>query len=485
MQLKELIFIKNRPSFKKSLACALIAASALILATPSSGSDLSSAVQQGTGLQKIADLQKLQEILKKNKQEVLKNGKSRLELDSSCFNFYKSDLHSRAVSVIDTLEKAGFEAYLVGGAVRDLLSGKTPKDYDVVTSARPEQICGLFSNGRVVSKRFKIVLIEFDDEQIEVATFRTTRNRGHNTEDHQITADGMLIVDNDFSTSLADDSEHRDLTINGIYFDINKSRLIDFHGGISDLQERLLDVVGDAEGSYRENPVHILRILRFAAKLGFNITPRSAEPIKKIAPLLTKINKTRMFGEVNKLFMSGHSAESYRLLKQYDVLKYLFPHLTPYLQKDSNNRLIGAMLNDMDARHAAHAHEESYAVYADLLWPEFDHEYKKSAKKSSGFGNKIKEELFRKVADNVLSSQMKVTQFRKSIYQSIVNTWLLQTQFLKIDSCSEIEDVSARSEFIAAFDLFRSRSQFDESLKPYLTIWQPYYDQALSKNSGS
>lgn len=482
MQLKELI--KNKHIFKKSLACAVIAASALILATPSQGSDLSPAIQQGTGLQKIADIHKLQEILKKNKQEVLKNGKSRLELDSSCFNFHKSDLHSRAVSVIDTLEKAGFEAYLVGGAVRDLLSGKTPKDYDVVTSARPEQICGLFSNGRVVSKRFKIVLIEFDDEQIEVATFRTTRNRGHNTENHQITADGMLIVDNDFSTSLADDSEHRDLTINGIYFDINKSRLIDFHGGISDLQERLLDVVGDVEGSYRENPVHILRILRFAAKLGFNITPRSEEPIKKIAPLLTQINKTRMFGEVNKLFMSGHSAESYRLLKQYDVLKYLFPHLTPYLQEDSNNKLIEAMLNDMDARHAAHAHEESYAVYADLLWPEFEREYKKTAKKS-GSGDKINEDFFNKVADNVLSSQMKVTQFKKSIYQSIVNTWLLQMQFLKIDYCSEMKDVTARTEFIAAFDLLRSRSQFDERLRPYLTIWQPYYDQALSKNSGS
>ena len=482
MQLKELI--KNKHILKKSLACAVIAASALILATPSQGSDLSPAIQQGTGLQKIADIHKLQEILKKNKQEVLKNGKSRLELDSSCFNFHKSDLHSRAVSVIDTLQKAGFEAYLVGGAVRDLLSGKTPKDYDVVTSARPEQICGLFTNGRVVSKRFKIVLIEFDDEQIEVATFRTTRNRGHNTENHQITADGMLIVDNDFSTSLADDSEHRDLTINGIYFDINKSRLIDFHGGISDLQERLLDVVGDVEGSYRENPVHILRILRFAAKLGFNITPRREEPIKKIAPLLTQINKTRMFGEVNKLFMSGHSAESYRLLKQYDVLKYLFPHLTPYLQEDSNNKLIEAMLNDMDARHAAHAHEESYAVYADLLWPEFEREYKKTAKKS-GSGDKINEDFFNKVADNVLSSQMKVTQFKKSIYQSIVNTWLLQMQFLKIDYCSEMKDVTARTEFIAAFDLLRSRSQFDERLRPYLTIWQPYYDQALSKNSGS
>lgn len=485
MQLKELILNKKSRASKKSIACALIAASAIILATHSFGSVLDPAIQQSTDLQKIADVQMLQELLKKNKQEVLKNGKTRLELDSSCFNFYKSDLHSKAVSVIDTLQKAGFEAYLVGGAVRDLLSGKTPKDYDVVTSARPEQICEIFKNGHVVSKRFKIVLIDFDDEQIEVATFRTTQNRGHNTEDHQINADGMLIVDNDFSTSLADDSDHRDLTINGIYFDINKSKLIDFHGGIKDLQDHLLDVVGDVEGSYRENPVHILRILRFAAKLGFTITTRSAKPIQQIAPLLTKINKNRMFGEVNKLFMSGHSLASYRILKQYDVFKYLFPDLMQYLKNDSANKLIEAMLKDMDIRHISHAHEESYAVYADLLWPEFEHEYKKLVKKSSGSSDQIKEELFNKAADHVLSSQMNVTHFKTDIYQSIVHTWLIQTQFKNIQSVNEMKEIVARAEFIAAFDLFKSRAQFDESLKPYLNIWQPYYDQALSKIKGS
>ncbi len=476
MQPITLNFLKKH-ALLKSIACSVLASTTLLLATTSFADNLNQAVTPNTGLQNIANSPQLLDLLNKNKAEVLEKGQARLELNSSYFNFYKSDLHSHAVAVIDTLQNAGFEAYLVGGAVRDLLTGNTPKDYDVVTSAKPEQICELFNNSKIVSKRFKIVILAFDDEQIEVTTFRSAKNRGRNTEDHQINEDGMLIVDNDFSNSLADDSEHRDLTINDIYFDINKSKLIDFHGGIKDLQDRVLQTVGDAAASYRENPVAIIRILRFAAKLGFNIKESSAKPIKDIAPLLSKINKNRMFGEVNKLFLSGHSVESYTLLKQYDILKYLFPTLEQYLTKD-NEPLLQALLKDMDIRHETHSHEESFSVYTYLLWPKFEQKYQKLAKKSFSVYSDEQNKLIQSIGEDILKTQMQATSFRENSYQSILKSWEMQADLMQIDSLSAMQDLASKDEFKVAFELFKIRSQFNESLKPYVTIWQPYYAEA-------
>lgn len=475
MQLLKKVSFKRKHLFIRNLALAVMLSTSFGSSAPALAESVV-AQTKTIGLKTIANDPRILELIKQNKQEALAKGQARLELDSAYFNFHKSDLHSRAVSIIDRLEAAGFEAYLVGGAVRDLLSGKIPKDYDVITNALPEEICAIFENAHVVSKRFKIALLDFDDEKIEVTTFRTVKNRGHNTENHQLSSEGILLLDNDFSRNLADDAEHRDLTINGIYFDINKEKLIDFHGGISDLNEHLLEVVGDVETSYRENPVHLIRILRFAAKLGFTITPRSAAPIPKLLPLLKKINKNRMFGEVSKLFMSGHSIQSYKILTQYGAFKYLFPDLEQYLEEKDNVALLHAILQDQDERHATHSHEDSYEIYAELLWPKFEQEYKALLKKYKKASNSLQEPLLASTADKVLTPQLDVTNFKAPVYEKILNTWRLQLQLMQIDSSDEMKSVATSPEFKAAFSLFKARAKVDKSLSPYVTIWQPYYE---------
>lgn len=251
----------------------------------------------------------------------------RREIPRDQHNVSRSAISEPAKKVLHRLNKAGYDAYLVGGGVRDILLGGKPKDFDIATNATPEEVHDLFRNSRLIGRRFRIVHVVFGREIIEVTTFR---GNASNTEDHAPDDDrktsehGLLLRDNVYGTQ-EEDALRRDFTINALYYCIRDFTVIDFAGGIEDLRNRQLRLIGDPETRYREDPVRMLRAIRFAAKLGFDIEPETEAPIRTLAPLLTHIPPARLFEEVLKLLSAGYGEATYDLLTQYNLLPPLFP----------------------------------------------------------------------------------------------------------------------------------------------------------------
>ena len=235
----------------------------------------------------------------------------------------RKDISENALKVMYRLNKAGYEAWLVGGGVRDLLLGKKPKDFDVTTNATPEQVRKLFRNCRLVGRRFRLAHVMFGPEIIEVATFRghhegnvsdrTTSQRGQN---------GMLLRDNIFG-SIEEDAQRRDFTINSLYYSVADFTVRDYVGGMKDLKDGVIRLIGNPETRYREDPVRMLRAVRFAAKLGMRISPETAEPIPRLATLLNDIPPARLFEESLKLLQAGYGYETYKLLCEYHLFQPL------------------------------------------------------------------------------------------------------------------------------------------------------------------
>ena len=215
----------------------------------------------------------------------------------------RRQISDNALKVLYRLNKAGYEAYLVGGGVRDLLLGRAPKDFDVATNATPEQIRKLFSNCRLVGRRFRLAHVVFGRDVIEVATFRGHHHKVNTSKHISSQSDeGMLLRDNVYGT-IEEDAERRDFTVNALYYSIKDFSLHDFHGGLQDLEDGVLELIGDPETRYREDPVRMLRAIRFAAKLGLDLSERTAAPIRTLAPLLQDIPPARLFEESIKLFL--------------------------------------------------------------------------------------------------------------------------------------------------------------------------------------
>ncbi len=292
-------------------------------------------------------------------------------------NISRKDISENALKVLYRLNKAGFEAYLVGGGVRDLLLGKKPKDFDITTNATPEQMRKLFRNCRLVGRRFRLAHVMFGPEVIEVATFRghhaaeteqpaeeQDRNqsqRGHN---------GMLLRDNIFG-SIEDDAQRRDLTINSLYYSVADFTVRDYVGGLQDLQQGVIRLIGDPETRYREDPVRMLRVVRFAAKLNMTIDADTAEPIPRLASLLNDVPSARLFEESLKLLQAGHGEQTYALLKQYQLFQPLFPTITQYMtvQEDSAmERMIVQVLKNTDQRLQNDMRVNPAFLFAAMLW---------------------------------------------------------------------------------------------------------------------
>jgi poly(A) polymerase len=232
-------------------------------------------------------------------------------------------LSKSAVAVVARLCENNHSAFIVGGAVRDLLLGKRPKDFDVATDATPEQIVALFRGARIIGRRFQIVHVRMGREIIEVTTFR-----GHHEGDTSKIAaksnKGLLLRDNVYGT-LDQDAARRDLTINALYLDPLQHLILDDLNGIEDIKSRTIRIIGDPAGRYREDPVRMLRVARFAAKLGFSVDPVTQVAIGECRHLLADIPSARLFDEAIKLFMSGHAAETFEQLRHHDLLETLFP----------------------------------------------------------------------------------------------------------------------------------------------------------------
>nr|WP_163501661.1 polynucleotide adenylyltransferase PcnB [Halomonas socia] len=274
-----------------------------------------------------------------------------------------------ALKVLYRLHNAGFEAYLVGGCIRDSLLGQTPKDFDVATDATPEQLRDLFRNSRIIGRRFRIVHVRFGREVIEVTTFRGRPNDDHGTHLSQQSEDGLLLRDNVWG-DVEEDALRRDFTVNALYYNIADFSIHDWANGIRDIESRTLRLIGDPETRYREDPVRMLRAIRFAAKLDFAIAETTEAPIRELAPLLLQIPPARLFDEVLKLMLAGQALATFRLLREYGLFAILFPEADESIAElPWAEALIERALANTDARIQEGRPVTPAFLFAALLWP--------------------------------------------------------------------------------------------------------------------
>ena len=267
------------------------------------------------------------------------------------------------------MNEAGHEAYLVGGGVRDLLLGARPKDFDIATSAKPEEVRALFRNCRLIGRRFRLAHVRFCREIVEVATFRAA-HAPHDAEE-RLTADGRLLSDNVYGT-LEEDAARRDFTVNCLYYDVRDFSVLDFADAMSDLRAGVLRMIGEPETRYREDPVRILRVVRFSAKLGFRPAPETEAPIRELSTLLGDIPPARLFEEMLKLLTTGHAEASLEALRRYDVLRYLFPQTASCIERGVDRaglELVEQAMRNTDARLALDKPVTPGFLLAALLWP--------------------------------------------------------------------------------------------------------------------
>lgn len=283
-------------------------------------------------------------------------------------NISRANISRNALKVLYRLREGGFQAFLVGGSVRDLLLGVTPKDFDIATDAHPDQVAELFRNCRLIGRRFRLAHVRFGREIIEVATFRAGGEEAHDDRVHDDA--GRILRDNVYG-SIDEDVWRRDFTSNALYYNIADFSIWDFTGGFQDVHDRVLRLIGDPETRYREDPVRMLRAVRFAAKLGFSIAPETAAPIARLAPLLVEVPPARLFDEILKLFHGGHGLRVFELLGQYGLFGQLFPHTEASLagpHGESLEKLIRLALANTDARVAEELPVTPTFLLAVLLW---------------------------------------------------------------------------------------------------------------------
>ena len=276
-----------------------------------------------------------------------------------------------ALRVIETLHRQKYDAYLVGGSVRDLLLGLHPKDFDVATNATPEQTVDLFRHAMIIGRRFKIVHVRFGRETIEVTTFRGHHHNQAHEKTAQRNKSGLLLRDNVFGT-IEEDAIRRDFTVNALYYNIQDHSLYDYTQGLEDIQRRIIRMIGDPEQRYREDPVRMLRAVRLAAKLDFAIEAETGAFIPTHKHLLKEVPPARLFDEVLKLFTAGHAAVTLQQLQQYDLFGVLFPQTARLIgQQPFYQRFIACALHNTDERIRSDKRTSPAYLFATLLWPAF------------------------------------------------------------------------------------------------------------------
>jgi len=273
---------------------------------------------------------------------------------------------SAAIKTCEGLQKAGFQAYIVGGAVRDLLLNHKPKDFDVATNATPEEVYNLFRRSRIIGKRFRLVHVLWGSETIEVSTFRGH----HQSEGDAITNDaGRILRDNIFG-NIEEDAMRRDFTANAMYYNVSTQEVLDFHHGVVDLKAKVLRIIGDPVKRYQEDPVRMLRAVRLSAKLGLTLEANTEAPIRKMADLLLDVPPSRLFDEMLKLFLSGHAVESINALRTQQLHHGLLPLLDVVLEQPLGERFVMLALQNTDERIMQGKSSNPSFLFATLLWHE-------------------------------------------------------------------------------------------------------------------
>lgn len=383
----------------------------------------------------------------------------------------RSQISENALKVLLRLKKADFEAYLVGGCVRDLLLGREPKDFDVATNASPEQVKQIFRNCRIIGRRFRLAHVFFGREIIEVATFRGSELE--ESDQHVIHEDGRLLRDNVFGT-LEQDVWRRDFTVNALYYNIRDFSVVDYTGGMLDHSAGVLRLIGDPHVRYREDPVRMLRAVRFAVKLSFTLHPDTEKPIHELADLLKSIPSARLYDEMLKLFLGGYGLQTFELLRHYGLFSILFPATEKCLETQSHDfpRLfVIRALENSDQRFAQGKSLTPYFLLAALLWEPLQWAVKKRLK--NGENETI---AYQNAANEVLSNQIKITAMPRHITQAMRDVWFLQNKFSRTVG-SRPYRVLEQPKFRAAYDFLQLRAE-SGGADPELVNWWTRFQEA-------
>jgi poly(A) polymerase len=386
-------------------------------------------------------------------------------------NISRSQISENALKVLYRLQKSGFQAYLVGGCVRDLLLGREPKDFDVVTDANPEQIRKIFRNCRIIGRRFRLAHVHFGREIIEVATFR---GAGDVQDDKQVLSkEGRLLRDNVYGT-IEEDVWRRDFTVNALYYNIKDFSVVDYTGGMDDHKTGTLRLIGDPETRFREDPVRMLRAVRFAVKLGFNLDTACEKPIHDLAELLYGIPAARLYDEALKLFLSGYALQTFEMLRHYGLFQILFPDTESSLALEEEGfpkLFLVKALENSDNRIAEGKTVTAYFLWAAFLWEPVAIRAKEKIARGTA-----ESMAYQEAANEVISRQNNSTSLPRHITMAMREVWTLQPKFnMRIGS--KPSRLLTHPRFRAAYDFLVLRAETGGA-DPELAAWWARYQEA-------
>jgi poly(A) polymerase len=399
-------------------------------------------------------------------------------------------LDDNAVRVVRTLKDAGHEAYVVGGAVRDLLVGRRPKDFDVATDATPEQVKALFRRAFIIGRRFRIVHVIFgrgrEHEVIEVSTFRAllaadvaeqvagnekTSRAALAGKTHVVDASGRVLRDNVWGPQI-EDAARRDFTINAMYYDPVTQIVVDYHNGLADIRARVLRMIGDAAVRYREDPVRIVRAVRFAAKLGFPLEPKTLAPIKQSAGLLANVPASRLFDEMFKLLQTGHALASIEELRKLGLDRGVFPVLDAALATSgagsTRERFIRLALEDTDRRVAEGRPVAPSFLLSCLLWHDVQERWNALREQGESPFPALQQSI-----DAVFDARIGDISGRGKLAGDMREIWQMQPRFDRRTAASASALVD-QPRFRAGYDFLRLRADVGEASTELADWWEDY-----------
>ena len=389
----------------------------------------------------------------------------------------------RALKILRQLDEAGFEAYLVGGCIRDLLLGKQPKDFDIATSARPEQVAAIFRNCRLIGRRFRLAHIHFGrDDIIEVATFRAPPESEARTDSY-----GSVLEDNHYGT-LEDDVVRRDFTINALYYDSKNEQIRDYVGAFADIEQRIIRIIGDPVARYTEDPVRMLRAARFAAKLAMPLEAATEAAIAGCRDNLRAVPAARLYDEAQKLFMGGYGASCFDLLQRYGLFAALFPDTAKTFQHKNSafaqyaENIVRIALANTDERVAANKPVTIAFLLAAILWPVYQLQYRGLLKERDNWHSAMHEAI--DLVHIAASERVSIPVRLRGMIREI---WTLQARLEQAarGNARKMHGVLAHPRFRAAYDFLVVRHAAGEDLSELVELWttlQQESDTVVSDN---
>jgi len=377
-----------------------------------------------------------------------------------------------AVKVCEVLQQQGYQAYVVGGAVRDLIVGLAPKDFDVATNATPEEVRRAFRRARIIGRRFRLVHVVFGSEVIETSTFRApAADADQSTDTH-----GRILRDNAFGTH-KQDAERRDFTLNALYYDPLREEVIDFHHGVRDLQTRVIRMIGDPETRYREDPVRMLRALRFACKLDAQIAPATREPIKRLASLIGNVPSSRLFDELLKLLTCGQGMACLRQLRRYGLDRGLLPWVDALFTHPDEEAFAALALDRTDARVRTGKTVSPSFLLAALLWKQVEKHWKLRVDQGEPSAQALQQ-----AADAVMEQQMRGLGIQRRILADIHEIWFMQPRFEHVHPRT-IWRMLEQPRFRASVDFLQLRAQAHEVDSVFAQWWMDLADGSDSERA--